>query len=84
MIEERLVTTHFAGHFKLFFKQYPQSPEEEEEMSRVLYASAVGSLIYVMVCTKSDLTYAVSTVSWFMSNPGKYYWEAVKWVLQYL
>jgi len=40
-------------------------------MSRVPYASAMRSLMYAMVCSRSDLTYAVSTVSRFMSNPGK-------------
>jgi len=71
MTEARPVTTLLAGHFKLSSKQYLQSPKEEEEISRVLYASAVESLIYVMVCTRRDLTCVVSTVSWFMSNPGK-------------
>jgi len=48
MTKERLATTPLAGYFKLSSKQCPQSPEEEEkEMSRVSYASAVGSLIYV-------------------------------------
>jgi len=37
-----------------------------------------------MVCTRPDLTYAVNTVSRFMSNLGKQHWEAVKWVLRYL
>jgi len=46
-------------------------------MSRVPCASAMGSLKYAMVYTRLDLTYAVSTVSRFMSNPGKLYWEAV-------
>jgi len=40
-------------------------------MPRVLYASAAGSLMYVMVCTRPDLAYALNTVSRFMSNPGK-------------
>ena len=31
MAEARPITTLLAGYFKLFFKQYPQSPEEEEE-----------------------------------------------------
>jgi len=69
--EVRLVTTPLAGHFK-----YPPSivhnkPKEEEEMSRVSYASAVRSLMYAMVCIRPDLAYAVSTVSQFMSNSGK-------------
>jgi len=71
MVEARLVTTSLACHFKLSSKRCPQSPEEDEEMSRVLYASAVESLIYAMVCTRPDLAYAVSTVSWFMSELEK-------------
>ena len=53
-------------------------------MSRVQYASAVGSLMYAMVCTRPDLANAISTVSRFMSNSEKQHWEAVKWVLRYL
>jgi len=71
MAEERPVTTPLAGHFKLSSKQCPQSPEEEEEISRVQYASAVGSLMYAMLCTRPELVYAVSTVSQFLSNSGK-------------
>ena len=40
----------------------------------------MGSLIYDMICIRPDLAYAVSTVSRFMSNPGKQHWETVKWV----
>jgi len=53
-------------------------------MSRIAYASAMESLMYAMVCARPDLAHAVSTVSRFMSNPGKQHWETVKWVLQYL
>jgi len=55
MVEVRPVTTHLAGHFKLSSKQCPQSSKEDKEISRVLYASAVGSLIYAMTCTRPDL-----------------------------
>ena len=71
IVETRPVTTPLAGHFKLSFKQCLQSSEEEEEISRVSYASAVGSLMYSIVYTRPDLAYAVSTVSRFMSNPRK-------------
>ena len=83
MAEGRPVTTHLAGHFKLSSKQCPQSTEEED-VSRVPYARAVGLLMYVMVCTRPDLDYAVSLASQFMSNLGKQHWEVVKWVLRYL
>jgi hypothetical protein len=84
MKEARPVSTPLAGHFKLSSEQCPKSPEEKEEMSRVPYASAVGSLMYAMVCTRPDLAHAVSLVSRFMSDPGKQHWEAVKWILRYL
>ena len=60
MVEERPVITPLASHFKLSSKQRPQLPKEEEEMSRVPYASVVELLVYVMVYIKSDLTNAVS------------------------
>ena len=83
MAKVKPVTTFLAGHFKLSSNQCLNTQEEEDEMSRS-HASTVGSLMYSMICTRPDLAYAISTVSQFMSNPGKQYWEAVKWVLQYL
>ncbi|RVW78256.1 Retrovirus-related Pol polyprotein from transposon TNT 1-94 [Vitis vinifera] len=53
-------------------------------MSKVPYASAIGSLMYVMVCTRPDIAHAVGVVSKFISKPGKQHWEAVKWILRYL
>jgi ATP-binding cassette subfamily B (MDR/TAP) protein 1 len=50
----------------------------------VPYSSAVGSLMYAMVCTRPDIAHAVGMVSRFLSNPGKEHWEAVKWILRYL
>jgi len=33
---------------------------------------------------RSDIDQAVGVVSRYMSNPGKEYWRAVKWILRYL
>jgi len=78
------VSTPLAAHFKLSSDLCPTSKEEINKMSSVPYASAVGSLMYAMVCTRPDLSYAVSVVSRFMHNPGKYHWDAVKWILRYV
>jgi len=51
MAEARLITTPLAGHFRLSSSQCPNSQEDEDEISRVPYASVVGSLMYAMVCT---------------------------------
>jgi hypothetical protein len=40
-------------------------------MLRVPYSSAVGSIIYAMVCTRPDISHAVNVVSHYMANLGK-------------
>ena len=58
--------------------QCPKTHEEEEDMSHVPYVSAVGSLIYAMVCTRPDIAYAVGVLSRYMSKPRKENWTEVK------
>src|ERR1700722_17422965 len=55
-------------------EQCPKTQEEEEDMSRVPYASAVGSLMYEVVFTRPDIAHAVGVLSRFMSKPGKEHW----------
>ncbi|KAG8480959.1 hypothetical protein CXB51_025647 [Gossypium anomalum] len=78
------VSTPLAAHFRLSSTLSPQSDDEIEYMSHVPYSSAVGSLMYAMVCSRPDLSYAVSAVSRYMANPGKEHWKAVQWILRYL
>ena len=40
--------------------------------------------MYVMVCTRLDISHVVGVVSRFLTNPGKAHWEAVKWIFRYL
>jgi hypothetical protein len=84
MQNEKLVSTPLASHFKLTKEMCPKTHEEIEYMSRVPYSLAVGSLMYVMVCTRPDIAHAVGVVSRYMKNPGKEHWEVVKWILWYL
>ena len=51
---------------------------------RKKYQSAVGSLMYTMLGTRPNITYAVSVVSRFSSNPTKTHIGAVKRIFQYL
>ena len=53
-------------------------------MSKIPYASAVGSLMYAMIATRPDIAFAVGVVSRYMANRGKKHWEAVKGVMRYL
>ncbi|RVW71344.1 Retrovirus-related Pol polyprotein from transposon TNT 1-94 [Vitis vinifera] len=58
-----------------------KTEEEREYMSYVLYASVVGSIMYVMVCTRIDISYVVNVASRYMDSPRKIHWQAVKWIL---
>lgn len=68
----------------LYQEMCPKTQDEIEKMARVPYASAVGSLMYAMMCTQPDICYAVGLVSRFQSNPGLAHWKAVKRILRYL
>jgi len=72
------VNTPLAPHFKLKTTMSSTTIEEHEYMTRVSYASTVGSMMYAMVCTKSDLLQVVSVISRYMHIPEKGHWEAVK------
>ena len=77
-------TTPLENHIKLSKEQSPKTAEERDHMALVPYASAVGSLMYAMVCTRPDIAHAMGVVSRYMVNPGKEHWGAVKWLLRYL
>ena len=53
-------------------------------MKEVSYGSAVRSLMYTMIYTRSNIAHAIGVVSRFLSNSGKEPWAAVKWILRYL
>jgi len=80
----KFVSTPLATHFKLSIKQSPSNEAEKAYVSRVPYASIVGSLMYAMVCMRPDIAQVVGTVSQFLSNPSREHWNAVKWILRYL
>nr|GEY00211.1 retrovirus-related Pol polyprotein from transposon TNT 1-94 [Tanacetum cinerariifolium] len=69
-----------SGYVQKILNNY----RDVERMSKVPYANVVGSLMYLMVCTRPDISYAVSIVSRYLANLGKNYWEAMKWILKYL
>ena len=71
MNEAKPVSTPLCSHFKLSKGQSLKTKEEREYMNKVPYASAVGSLMYVVVCTRPNIAHVVRVVSRFMSRPGK-------------
>ena len=76
--------TPFRYGINLSQDQCPMTAEKKEYMKTVPYASAIGSLMYVMLCTRPDIFYSVGIVSRYQSNPGREHWTAVKHILKYL
>ncbi|GMH22617.1 hypothetical protein Nepgr_024460 [Nepenthes gracilis] len=78
MDKSKPVSTLLEKHHRLSSRQCPSSDEEKTYMRGVSYSSTVESLMYALVCTRSDITHIVGIVSRFLSNPGKEHWFAVK------
>ena len=58
--------------------------DERERMDKIPYASAISFIMYAMLCTRPDVSYALSMTSRFQSNLGECHWIAVKNILKYL
>jgi hypothetical protein len=69
---------------KLSKTQCPATTEDREKMSAIPYASAIGSIMYAMMCTRPDVSLAISMAGRFQSDPGVEHWTAVKNILKYL
>ena len=69
---------------KLSSEDCPVTNEEMEDMKKVPYRSAIGSLMYLATCTRPDIAYAVSMCASYMHNPGRKHWETVKGILAYV
>ena len=80
----KLIFTPLLVNFQLSSSMCPNNEAERKEMSRVPYATAVGSLMLAMICTRPDIAQAVGAVSRYMANPSGEYWIAVKKILRYI
>lgn len=64
--------------------QCPTDPREIAHMKNVPYREAIGSLMYAAIGTRPDISFAVSTLSQSLDNPGQIHWDAVKRIFRYL
>ena len=43
---------------------------ERKQMKKIPYALAMGSLMYAQTCTRPDISFAVSMLGRYQSDPG--------------
>ena len=72
MVDAKPVATRDEANSKLV-----KTIEECETVDQGLYLSAIGSLLYLSVGTRPDITYVVSSVAKYCANPNKQHWTAV-------
>ncbi|XP_042018971.1 secreted RxLR effector protein 161-like [Salvia splendens] len=80
----RSTTTPLAMHFKLSKELKAVCEAGRKEMELIPYSNIVGSIMYLMICTRPNIARAISTTSRYMSEFERQHWNALKWTLRYL
>ncbi|KAK8553243.1 hypothetical protein V6N13_024310 [Hibiscus sabdariffa] len=60
------------------------SKNKGQSVDQVEYARVIGSLMYLMSCTRPDIAFTISSLSRFTSNTSENHWKAIVRVLRYL
>lgn len=63
MQDSKNILLPFRDGVLLSKEQCLKTPQEEERMRIVPYASAIGSFIFAMLCTRPDICFVVGMVS---------------------
>ena len=57
---------------------------EGETKDQLRYSQIIGSLMYLASATRPDISFSVSKLSRFVSNPGDVHWHALERIMRYL
>ncbi|KAL0322507.1 UNVERIFIED_CONTAM: Retrovirus-related Pol polyprotein from transposon TNT 1-94 [Sesamum angustifolium] len=92
-----LSQSHYVETILRKFKAYDSPPaktpvdlnlhlakNKDEPECQIEYSRIIGSLMYIMNCTRPDIAYAVNKLSRFTSNPSKDHWKGLIRVFIYL
>ena len=78
------VSTPLDPNCKLSKDQCSQTEDEKAKIQDKPYAQLVGSLMYLAIATRLDISHAVGLLGRFSSNSGLAHWKAAKHLLRYL
>lgn len=60
------------------------SKNRDQSVAQLEYSRIIGSLMYLMSCTRPDIAYVVSRLSRYTSNPSTEHWKSITRLLRYL
>ena len=63
-------STPFGSHFLFSKESCSRTKQEEEDMRGITYTNVVGSIMYAMVCSRSNIAQAMNMVSGVYSGNG--------------
>ena len=72
------ISTPMNPNSKISIAQSPSTGAQYAVVRNVPYHEAVGALMYTMLGTCPDISFTVTIVSKFSSNPGIAHWETMK------
>lgn len=84
MLDSKAVQTPLDSSVRLSKADAPSTQEEIEEMRTVPYIQATGALLYLAMCTRPDIAFAVGVLCRFNSCAGPKHWKAVKHLMRYI
>lgn len=84
MQECELEDTPISKGEKFSLSQCPKGNLEIQEMQKIPYAPAIGSLVYARVCTRPNIAFIVGMLGRYLSNTGMDHWKVSKKVMRYL
>lgn len=59
-------------------------PDDDVNLASIPFREAVGSLMFLSIVSRPDISFAVNLVSRFLSNYDHTHWQAVKRIFKYL
>ena len=74
---------HFRTRITFLLDNCLRTSKEKNYMEKVPYASVVRIFMYVILCTRPDIYYAIGIVSRYQTNPKPNHWVVVKHILKY-
>jgi len=77
-------TTPLPPGLVISIEDCPSTPDEADEMKNIPFREALGSLMWLQVATRPNITFSVNKLARFAHNPGKAHWNALKHVMAYI